>query len=129
VVSIAYDRDIVEITKAPRVEPYDGLVYCVTVPNGIVLTRRNGKCAWSGNSYKLQKIVESFEGGKKPNVLVAGHWHSWCECSPRNVHAMLAMCFESQTDHERRNALQPVVGGLILDISFQEEGQVARDRL
>lgn len=87
------------------------------------LLHPDGRPAYA-SSYKLQKIVESFEGGKKPNVLVAGHWHSWCEVSPRNVHAMLAMCFESQTDHERRHALQPVVGGLILDIDFQEAGQV-----
>ena len=30
--------------------PYDGAVYCVSVPNGIVLVRRNGKPLWSGNS-------------------------------------------------------------------------------
>ncbi len=29
--------------------PYDGLVYCLTVPNHIVFTRRNGKAVWSGN--------------------------------------------------------------------------------
>ena len=29
--------------------PYDGLVYCLTVPNHIVFTRRNGKTVWSGN--------------------------------------------------------------------------------
>lgn len=29
---------------------YNGNVYCVTVPNHIVLVRRNGKVVWSGNS-------------------------------------------------------------------------------
>ena len=29
---------------------YNGKVYCVTVPNGIVYVRRNGKPCWSGNS-------------------------------------------------------------------------------
>lgn len=29
---------------------YDGRVYCVTVPNGVVYVRRNGKPAWSGNT-------------------------------------------------------------------------------
>ncbi|MBI5061527.1 MAG: aminotransferase class III-fold pyridoxal phosphate-dependent enzyme [Candidatus Aenigmarchaeota archaeon] len=28
---------------------YDGYVYCVTVPNHIILVRRNGKIVWSGN--------------------------------------------------------------------------------
>jgi hypothetical protein len=30
--------------------PYDGMVHCVSVPNGVVMVRRNGKPAWSGNS-------------------------------------------------------------------------------
>lgn len=29
--------------------PYDGMVYCVTVPNHTVYTRRKGKTVWSGN--------------------------------------------------------------------------------
>ncbi len=29
---------------------YSGLIYCVSVPNGIVYVRRNGKPAWCGNS-------------------------------------------------------------------------------
>jgi hypothetical protein len=31
-------------------EPYDGMVYDVTVPNHTLLVRRNGRVAWSGNS-------------------------------------------------------------------------------
>jgi ribonucleoside-triphosphate reductase len=30
--------------------PYDGYVYSVEVPNHIVFVRRNGTCAWSGNT-------------------------------------------------------------------------------
>jgi flavin-dependent thymidylate synthase len=33
-----------------RVEHYRGRVYCVTVPNGTLYVRRNGKPAWCGNS-------------------------------------------------------------------------------
>jgi hypothetical protein len=36
--------------KYVRRVPYDGVVHCVTVPNGIILVRRNGKPLWSGNS-------------------------------------------------------------------------------
>jgi len=32
------------------VDEYDGLVWCVTVPNGLIVSRRNGKVAVSGNS-------------------------------------------------------------------------------
>ena len=34
----------------PAEVPYDGNVYCVSVPNGIVLVRRNGKTMWCGNT-------------------------------------------------------------------------------
>jgi LAGLIDADG-like domain len=34
----------------PKKVNYKGKVYCVTVPNGIVYVRRNGKSVWSGNS-------------------------------------------------------------------------------
>lgn len=32
-----------------RVE-YTGMVYCASVPGALLLTRRNGRCIWSGNS-------------------------------------------------------------------------------
>jgi hypothetical protein len=32
---------------------YSGKVYCVTVPNGTLYVRRNGKAFWSGNSHEL----------------------------------------------------------------------------
>lgn len=32
---------------------YKGNVYCVTVPNGILYVRRNGKACWSGNTHEL----------------------------------------------------------------------------
>lgn len=36
--------------KAVRRVAYRGTVYCVRVPNGIILVRRKGRCVWSGNS-------------------------------------------------------------------------------
>jgi hypothetical protein len=38
------------LVQRPVLAEYHGNVYCVTVPNGVVLTRRNGKLAWTGNS-------------------------------------------------------------------------------
>lgn len=34
----------------PKYIKYDGKVYCVTVPNGTLFVRRNGKACWCGNS-------------------------------------------------------------------------------
>jgi len=37
---------------------YSGKVYCVTVPNGIIMIRRNGKSMWCGNCGYIGKIVK-----------------------------------------------------------------------
>ncbi len=48
--------------------PYQGKVYCVTVPNGTILTRRNGKSLWAGNcsvfAVSPQTIGFTFDRGK-----------------------------------------------------------------
>jgi len=36
-------------------EPYNGFVYCATVPNGILYVRRNGKPVWCGNSQEQER--------------------------------------------------------------------------
>lgn len=40
--------------------PYDGLVYCVTVPAGAILVRRNGRVCVSGNSQQEPRWVVHF---------------------------------------------------------------------
>jgi hypothetical protein len=47
--------------KATRVA-YKGWIYCVTVPNGFVYVRRNGKAAFSGNS-PTEQIAEEIMVG------------------------------------------------------------------
>jgi len=46
-----------------RVEgvPYDGDVFCVSVPNEVLYVRRNGKPAWCGNTIK---VLRDYRGGK-----------------------------------------------------------------
>ena len=40
-----------------KVVQYDGMVYCPTVPNGIIFVERNGKTYWTGNcnSFKISE--------------------------------------------------------------------------
>lgn len=40
--------------------PYDGLVYCVTVPKSFIVTRRNGRVLISGNSLHAEGIIKLF---------------------------------------------------------------------
>lgn len=37
------------------------------------------------DSYKLQKLVESLEGGKKPSIILSGHYHKQVAIFRRNV--------------------------------------------
>lgn len=72
-------------------------------------------------SYKLQKLIESFEGGRKPNVVVCGHWHKQAFIIERHVVGILPGCFEAQTTFERGLALQPQLGAVLLDIEVRGE--------
>lgn len=45
------DNTKVFMSTGLREEMYDGMVYDVTVPNHIIMVRRNGKTVWSGNCY------------------------------------------------------------------------------
>lgn len=91
------------------------------------LLHPDGGAAYS-DSYKLQKLIESFEGGRKPNIAVMGHFHRRCEISSRNVYGLLGACFESQTAFLRRKGIQPRVGGNILEINFNQDGSIQRFR-
>jgi hypothetical protein len=41
---------------------YDGGIHCVTVPNGIIYVRRNGKCCWCGNSFWFKDTIKKLWG-------------------------------------------------------------------
>jgi hypothetical protein len=45
-------------TKSPKLVDYKGFVYDVTVPNHILMVRRNGNPIWSGNSYDGGTIAD-----------------------------------------------------------------------
>lgn len=75
-------------------------------------------------SYKIQKLIESFEGGNKPNIAVMGHYHKQLYIVERNVHGIMPGCFEGQTTHLRRKAIQPRIAGTILDIRFDDNGAI-----
>lgn len=55
---------------------YDGMVYCATVPAGLLLTRRKGTVIWSGNSAVPDAIYDVAEGGLtdgEPMIFVYGN--------------------------------------------------------
>lgn len=62
--------------RRPTLEDYDGKVYCVTVPNHIILVERDGKTCWSGNSF---------------NVFVINRYVRWLSSLPAEIEKRLGM--------------------------------------
>ena len=57
-------------------------------------------------SYRIQKIVEAFTGGEKPNVLLAGHVHKTGYFFERHIHCISggAICTQSRWMRSKRMA-------------------------
>jgi predicted phosphodiesterase len=57
-------------------------------------------------SYKLQRHVEEYGVGQKPDFMFAGHWHQQCYIVRRGVH-----CFSSGTFHGGGSSFGKALGG------------------
>ncbi|HQT38905.1 MAG TPA: hypothetical protein PK231_05725 [Acidocella sp.] len=69
-------------------------------------------------SYAPQKIVEGFDGGDKPAVLLIGHYHKASYQLTRNVHACQVGCFQDQTPFMRQKKLSAHLGGCFLRLAL-----------
>ena len=67
-------------------------------------------------SYRLQKIVEAFSGGTKPNLLLAGHTHKQGYFFERNIHVISGGCIQLQTDWMKGKRIAAHPGFWIIDI-------------
>jgi hypothetical protein len=72
-------------------------------------------------SYTVQKIVESYEGGNKPAVLLAGHYHKLEFINVRNVWCVQTGCQQDQTPFARKKKLHYAVGGGIMRLTQNPE--------
>ncbi len=74
-------------------------------------------------SYRLQKQVEAYSPGLKPDILLTGHLHKHAQIVSRGIHAFLVPCFQGGGS-EFSNSLvgQPANGGLILRWGMTEHG-------
>lgn len=81
-------------------------------------------------SYTPQKIVESFEGGEKPAILILGHYHVHNFMTERNIHVVSMPGFQEQTIFARKKRLRMEVGGAILEFKVNpDDGAVTRCRV
>lgn len=80
-------------------------------------------------SYSVQKIVESYQGGEKPNILLVGHYHKFEYGYPREVHAIQVGTTEDQTPFMRKKKIQAMVGGVTVEFTQDEKGIVHNFRV
>ena len=83
----------------------------------IMLQHPGGGTAYA-ISYKIQKAIESLEGGTKPNIIAQGHYHKaeWLPCY-RNICGFQTGTFEWQTPFEARQGIAAHVGGWIVEVA------------
>lgn len=125
-VSICRTQTTPSMVKKPTKVHYDGMIYCCSVPNELIYVRRNGKCFFSHNSYalsyRLQKLAESFTGGKKPNILLAGHVHKMCYVFDRMIHCVSVPSLQMQTPWMASKKLAAHTGFLIIEFDSNVNG-------
>lgn len=74
-------------------------------------------------SYALQKHIEKYSSGEKPNVLLAGHWHVYCHVYERGVHAVACPTFQGGgSAFSKSLGGAPAIGGMILSWDLTEHG-------
>jgi predicted phosphodiesterase len=73
-------------------------------------------------SYRPQKIVESLEGGKKPDILLIGHYHKAMSMFYRNVHVVQTGTLQSQSSFMKEMGLAAHKGFYVLDIEVGKNG-------
>lgn len=76
------------------------------------------------HSYRLQKIVESYMGGDKPNLLFAGHVHKMCYIFERNIHALDVPCLQRQSAWMKSKKIAAHMGYLIVEFDSCEDQPV-----
>lgn len=94
--------------------------------NGVVVQLwHGGDGAAYARSYRIQKIVESITGGRKPNLLITGHDHKEIFLTERNIHVLGAGCIQQQTDYMRGKRLSAHVGLWIVEMTVND-GRIVR---
>jgi len=75
-------------------------------------------------SYKSQKIIESLESGKKPNVLGIGHFHKAEYIFYRNIHTFQTGTLCGQTKFMKGKGLAAHKGFWLIDMYTKDNGQI-----
>ena len=77
------------------------------------------------HSYVPQKIIESYESGKKPGVLIIGHHHKLLCGIDREVFWLMAGCTQEQTFFMRKKKIAAHKGFTVLHIQLDAAGVIS----
>jgi predicted phosphodiesterase len=99
-------------------EGYDNELWCRVMHPG-------GGSAYAV-SYAPQKIVESFQPGEKPNILMVGHYHKLSYNIIRGVHVVQMGCTSDQSIYMRKKKIEAHVGGGIIEFLRAPDGILNR---
>jgi hypothetical protein len=77
-------------------------------------------------SYSIQKMIDSYSGAAKPNILLNGHHHKLFYAFYRNVHGVECGTFQAQTPWMKGKRLAAHMGGLIITVHVDKEGSIKR---
>lgn len=112
------------INNKPEKINYSGNIYCVSVPNTIILVRRNGKTCWSGNSYKVQKYLDSIPLEERPHILQTGHIHQSFYMKQDDTHCFQTSCLEDLTPFARSMGFANDKSVWWVDVEMNDRGQI-----
>jgi predicted phosphodiesterase len=73
-------------------------------------------------SYRVQKVVESFSGGEKPNIMFCGHTHKAISMFCRNIHCVSGGSIQKQSKWMRGKRLSAHVGFHIVKVGINDTG-------
>lgn len=73
-------------------------------------------------SYKLQKLIESFSGGDKPNIVLSGHYHKALYMFSRGVHGFECGTLCGQTSWMRGKKIPAHMGFGLVKVTHNKTG-------
>jgi len=77
-------------------------------------------------SYSLQKLIESYQGGEKPSIVLAGHYHKFDYSYYREVFIVQTGTTCDQSIFMRKQKLQAHVGGCLIRLNQADDGRITR---
>lgn len=107
-------------------EAYITLRHAKTGATNRMLVQHPGGGSAYAESYTVQKIIESFQGGEKPAVLFCGHYHKMSYNLVRNVHAVQPGCTKDQDIWGRKKRLHYTLGGVTIRMRMDDAGAITR---